>query len=178
MTISFHQHFFFYFALLSSVTCPFKPVIRHSSNGSFDEMEMDDLFEKHLDGEGDGDDMENGGTGEIDGEWEEDDDFSEHHADHTEHRPADTFGTSGHDVHNQSSTAGNRQVHGHGANALNQTRPPKGPSQTGKRTITTASKRTSGDASSILFLTYSTVVKLSNNNFDDVIDTILASLMG
>jgi hypothetical protein len=120
-------------------------------------MEMDDLFEKHLDGEGDGEDMENGGTGEIDGEWEEDDDFSEHQVDHTEHRPADNFGTSGHDVHNQSSTAGNRQVHGHGANTLNQTRPPKGPSQTGKRTITTASKRTSGDAFPILFLTLSTL---------------------
>ena len=33
-------------------------------------MEMDDLFEKHQDDEAD--DMENGGTGEIDGEWEED----------------------------------------------------------------------------------------------------------
>ena len=41
-----------------------------SSNGSFDEMEMDDLFEKTLDEEGDGeseDNMENGGTGEIEG---------------------------------------------------------------------------------------------------------------
>lgn len=106
---------------------------------------MDDLFEKHLDEEGEGEDMENGGTGEIDGEWEEDDDFSEHYPDQTENRPAETsFGTSGHENHNQGSTAGNRQVHGHGSNTLNQTRPPKGPSQTGKRTITTASKRTSG----------------------------------
>jgi hypothetical protein len=153
---------------LNSVCVMSNPPLRirymNSSNGSFDEMEMDDLFEKHLDGEGDGEEMENGGTGEIDGEWEEDDDFSEHHVDHTEHRPADTFGTSGHDVHNQNSSAGNRQVHGHGANTLNQTRPPKGPSQTGKRTITTASKRTSGDALS----------NFADRNFDDVIDATSA----
>ena len=48
----------------------FSSFIFFSSNGSFDEMEMDDLFEKTLDEEGDGeseDNMENGGTGEIEG---------------------------------------------------------------------------------------------------------------
>jgi hypothetical protein len=38
-------------------------------------MEMDNIFEKHLDEEEE-DNMENGGIGEIEGEWEEDEDFS------------------------------------------------------------------------------------------------------
>eukprot|EP00596_Hydrurales_sp_CCMP1899_P000776 CAMPEP_0119051196 /NCGR_PEP_ID=MMETSP1177-20130426/72895_1 /TAXON_ID=2985 /ORGANISM="Ochromonas sp, Strain CCMP1899" /LENGTH=551 /DNA_ID=CAMNT_0007030321 /DNA_START=447 /DNA_END=2105 /DNA_ORIENTATION=+ len=50
---------------------------RNSTNGSFDEMEMDDLFEKHLDEEeGEDGNMENGCLGDIEGEWDEDEDFT------------------------------------------------------------------------------------------------------
>ena len=49
---------------------------RNGNNGSFDEMEMDDMFDRHMDGEGEGEGeeeyMDNGGVGEINGEWEED----------------------------------------------------------------------------------------------------------
>ena len=47
---------------------------RNGNNGSFDEMEMDDMFDRQMDGEGDGEEeyMDNGGVGEINGEWEED----------------------------------------------------------------------------------------------------------
>ena len=108
-------------------------------------MEMDDLFEKHLDDEGEGDDnMENGGTGEIDGEWEDDDDYTGHQNGST-HSPAqDTafgFGSNGHADNSQ---ANNHCRQGQATTNLNQTRPPRGNTQTGRRPITTASKRTSG----------------------------------
>lgn len=116
-----------------------------SSNGSFDEMEMDDLFEKHQDDEAD--DMENGGTGEIDGEWEEDDDLPCHQNSQPEHQaPQSTygFGSNGHHDQNQGIAAGHRQGHGNVGNNLNQSKPPKGNSQSGKRPISMASKRNSG----------------------------------
>jgi hypothetical protein len=108
-------------------------------------MEMDDLFEKHQDDETD--DMENGGTGEIDGEWEEDDDLPCHQNSQPEHQaPQSTygFGSNGHHDQNQGIAAGHRQGHGNVGNNLNQSKPPKGNSQSGKRPISMASKRNSG----------------------------------
>lgn len=108
-------------------------------------MEMDDLFEKHQDDEAD--DMENGGTGEIDGEWEEDDDLPCHQSSQPEHQaPQSTygFGSNGHHDQNQGIAAGHRQGHGNVGNNLNQSKPPKGNSQSGKRPITMSSKRNSG----------------------------------
>lgn len=108
-------------------------------------MEMDDLFEKHQDDEAD--DMENGGTGEIDGEWEEDDDLPCHQNSQPEHQaPQSTygFGSNGHHDQNQGIAAGHRQGHGNVGNNLNQSKPPKGNSQSGKRPISMASKRNSG----------------------------------
>lgn len=108
-------------------------------------MEMDDLFEKHQDDEAD--DMENGGTGEIDGEWEEDDDLPCHQNNQPEHQaPQSTygFGSNGHHDQNQGIAAGHRQGHGNVGNNLNQSKPPKGNSQSGKRPISMASKRNSG----------------------------------
>lgn len=116
-----------------------------SSNGSFDEMEMDDLFEKHQDDEAD--DMENGGTGEIDGEWEEDDDLPCHqHSQAEQQAPQSTYGfqSNGHQDQSQGIAAGHRQGNGNVGNNFNQTKPPKGNSQAGKRPISMASKRNSG----------------------------------
>jgi hypothetical protein len=91
--------------------------------------------------------MENGGTGEIDGEWEEDDDLPCHQNNQPEHQaPQSTygFGSNGHHDQSQGIAAGHRQGHGNVGNNLNQSKPPKGNSQSGKRPISMASKRNSG----------------------------------
>ena len=78
------QHMYQFLCMEANQPPPYLEIHwRNHTNGSFDEMDMDEMFERHIDDEQEtdeeDDDMEDcggGGVGEINGAWEEEDGLS------------------------------------------------------------------------------------------------------